>query len=153
MDTVRVLPPSEVEAHLTELQALLSNLPSTLPIVAVSESRYGALVGFTPDLELVGDIGEVGAVNTALERIFGHRMDGLKIVERGKSIESVVSLLGQYLKKYPGDIILQKWLLDFISSARLLVSVLICAPTRLLSPISASKAYHQADGEGTRGRS
>jgi hypothetical protein len=124
-DLVRTLPPAEVDALLIELQALLSTLPSTLPLVAVNESRYAALVGFTPDPELVEDRGEVGAVNTELERIFGHRQDGLKIVERGKSIESIVPVLELYLKKNPGDIILQKWLLDFVSSARQLVSEIL----------------------------
>ncbi|KAB5587844.1 hypothetical protein CTheo_8714 [Ceratobasidium theobromae] len=115
---VRVLPPSEVKLLLTELEALLAALPSSLPVVVASESRYSALIGFTPDLELVEDIGEVGAVNTALERMFGHRKDGLKIFECGKSIESIVSVLEKYLKRYPGDIILQKWLIDLVTSAR-----------------------------------
>ncbi|KAG9074268.1 hypothetical protein FRC06_010805, partial [Ceratobasidium sp. 370] len=119
-DIVRVLPPAEVEALLLELQALLSTLPNALPIMDVDRSIYGLLLGFTPDPELVEDRGEVGAVNTALERIFGHRKDGLKILERGKSIEAVVHVLERYLKQYPGDIILQKWLVDLVSSARLL---------------------------------
>jgi hypothetical protein len=120
---VRVLPPSEVDALLCELQALITNLPPSLPLVVdISESRYGALVGFSPDPELVEDIGEVGAVNTALERMFGHRMDGLKILERGTIIEAIVPLLEGYLKRFQGDIILQKWLADFVSGARALVS-------------------------------
>lgn len=58
---------------------MLATLPPSLP-VAVSESKYGTLISFTPDPEI--DIGGVGAVNIEIERMFGHRKDE-KIVERG----------------------------------------------------------------------
>jgi hypothetical protein len=87
-----------------------------------------------PDPELIEDRGEVGAVNTTLKRSFGHRMDGLNIHECGKSIESITHALEHYLKKYPGDIILQKWLIDLVSGARLLVSAFqhVCAISGIL---------------------
>ncbi|KAG9121299.1 hypothetical protein FRC07_002784 [Ceratobasidium sp. 392] len=111
-DFVRVSSPGEVDAQLHELQALLSTLPNTLPIRDVDQSIYGSLVGFVPDPELVEDLGESSAVNAALERIFGHRKDVLKILERGKSIESVVHVLELYLKQFSDNVILQKWLID-----------------------------------------
>ncbi|QRV81467.1 hypothetical protein RhiJN_09482 [Ceratobasidium sp. AG-Ba] len=117
-EPVRVLPTSEVEALLTELAALFSTLPESLPVVEPAQSKYGRFLGFVPDPELVEERGVVGAVNTALERAFRDRRDGLKIIERGKGIESIVPLLEKFLKRYPGDIILQKWLIDFVSAAR-----------------------------------
>lgn len=121
-NAVQVLPPFEIKSLLAELKALLAALPSTLPLKEITESRYRSLVGFVPDLELVEDLGEASAVNAALERIFGHRKDGLKISERGPAIESIVPVLDQYLNKYAGDIIIQKWLLDLVHTARELVS-------------------------------
>ncbi|KAG9080966.1 hypothetical protein FRC06_005967, partial [Ceratobasidium sp. 370] len=79
---VRVLPAAEVGALLTELVALFSTLPDSLPVVELGQSKYGCFVGFVLDPELVEECGQVGAVNTALERAFGHRRDGLQIVER-----------------------------------------------------------------------
>ncbi|QRV96437.1 hypothetical protein RhiJN_24455 [Ceratobasidium sp. AG-Ba] len=117
-EPVRVLPASEVEALLTELAALISTLPESLPVVEPVQSKYGRFLGFVPDPELVEERGVVGAVNTALEHAFGDRRDGLKIIKRGKGIDSIVPLLEKFLKRYPGDIILQKWLLDFVSAAR-----------------------------------
>ncbi|KAG9087454.1 hypothetical protein FRC06_002533 [Ceratobasidium sp. 370] len=114
---VRVLPAAKVEALLTKLVALCSTLPDLLPVVELSQSKYGCFVGFVPDPELVEARGQVGAMNTALEHAFGHCQDGLQIVERGKGIESIVPLLEKFLKRHPGDIILQKWLLDFVSVA------------------------------------
>lgn len=115
--TVCVLPPAEVEALLTELQVLLSTLLTLLPLVVPTESSYGALIGFMPNLELVDNIGKVGTINTALEHMFGHRKNQLKIAKRGKSIESIMTVLERYLKKFPSDIILQEWLIDFVSNA------------------------------------
>ncbi|KAG8685283.1 hypothetical protein FRC08_013211, partial [Ceratobasidium sp. 394] len=117
-ETVRILAATEIEALLAELQALLSTLPPSLPDVPACESKYGALLGFIPDPELVEDVGEVGAVNTALERMFGHRQDGLKILERGEPIRAIVPVLEKFLKQHSGDIILQKWLTDFVAAAR-----------------------------------
>ncbi|KAG9098215.1 hypothetical protein FS749_004338 [Ceratobasidium sp. UAMH 11750] len=144
IDTVRVLPLAEVEALLLELRALLSTLPNVLPILDVDKSIYRSLLGFSPDPELVEDRGEVGAVNIALERIFGHRKDGLKILERRKSIEAVVHVLENYLKPYPGDIILQKWLVDLVSSARLMRSKPEIKPTEK-KRLGDLKRKHESD--------
>lgn len=124
-DTVWMLPPFEDKSLLAELKALLAALPLTLPLVDITESRYGSLVGFAPDPDLVEDYGEAGTVNAALECIFGHRKDGLKISECGPAIEAIVPVLDQYLHKYIGDIILQKWLLDLVQATRELVSDII----------------------------
>ncbi|KAG9078176.1 hypothetical protein FS749_009850 [Ceratobasidium sp. UAMH 11750] len=50
--------------------------------------------------------------------MFGHRQDGLKILERGKPIRAIVPVLEKFLKQHSGDIILQKWLIDFVAAAR-----------------------------------
>ncbi|QRV74610.1 hypothetical protein RhiJN_02625 [Ceratobasidium sp. AG-Ba] len=81
-EPVRVLPTSEVEALLTELAALFSTLPESLPVVEPAQSKYGRFLGFVPDPELLEERGVVGAVNTALERALRDRRDGLKIIER-----------------------------------------------------------------------
>lgn len=86
-DAVQVLPPFEFKSLPAELKALLAALPSTLPLVDITESLHGPLARFTPYSELVEDLGEAGAVNAALERISGHREDGLKMTELGPSIE------------------------------------------------------------------
>ncbi|QRV85643.1 hypothetical protein RhiJN_27692 [Ceratobasidium sp. AG-Ba] len=81
-EPVRVLPTSEVKALLTELAALFSTLPESLPVVEPAQSKYGRFLGFVPDLELLEERGVVGAVNTALERALRDRRDALKIIER-----------------------------------------------------------------------
>ncbi|KAG9100886.1 hypothetical protein FS749_012206 [Ceratobasidium sp. UAMH 11750] len=136
---VRVLLPNEVAKLLRELKALLSALKSSLPLVPLQQSKYASLVGFNPDPNLVDDIGEVGAVNTELERIFGHRQRGLKIEERGQAIQSIHSVLAQYLDRHPGDVILQKWLLDVLSAARSLVSHSVHICHRDASPARAPR--------------
>ncbi|KAG8795009.1 hypothetical protein FRC12_019092 [Ceratobasidium sp. 428] len=138
-ETVRVLLAPEVEALIAELRAFLSTLPDSLPVLDVTASVYTPLIGFPPNPELFEDRGEVGAVNTAFKRMFGPQIGGLKIVERGKCIKLFPGILEHYLKKYPGDIIIQKWLTDAVSSARLLVSSIFyiyMAPNSLHSILS-----------------
>jgi hypothetical protein len=66
-------------------------------------------------------IGEVGAVNRELEVRFGNRVNGLKLVERGPEIEAVVDVFETWIKKYPGDIILEKWVTDTLEATRGLI--------------------------------
>ncbi|KAJ8580562.1 hypothetical protein M405DRAFT_869382 [Rhizopogon salebrosus TDB-379] len=61
-------------------------------------------------LEWALQIGEVSAVNRELEVRFGNHVNGLKLVERGPEIEAVVDVFETWIKKYPGDVILEKWL-------------------------------------------
>ncbi|KAG8724201.1 hypothetical protein FRC09_020862 [Ceratobasidium sp. 395] len=80
-EPVCILPSPEVEALLAELRALLSTLPSSLPNLDINDYIYASFNGFISDPEVVEDRGEVGAVNTAFERIFGPRIGSLKIVD------------------------------------------------------------------------
>jgi hypothetical protein len=80
-----------------------------------------ANVFVTPDANWTTDIGEVGAVNRELEVRFGNQADGLKLVEQGPEIEAVVDVFETWIEKYPGDIILEKWVDDTLEAARGLI--------------------------------
>jgi hypothetical protein len=45
----------------------------------------------------------------------------LKLVERGPEIEAVVDVFETWIKKYPGDIILEKWVTDTLEATRGLI--------------------------------
>ncbi|KAG9121845.1 hypothetical protein FRC07_002029 [Ceratobasidium sp. 392] len=136
---VCVLSSTEVEALLTELAALVSTLPNSLPSPSIYESKYGLLVRFVLDLDLVEDLGEANTVNAALEHAFGSCQNRLKILEWGNAIELVVTLLEQFLKRYPGNRILQKWLLDFVSATWELEATDQVIPAPCSSSTSAKK--------------
>jgi hypothetical protein len=59
---------SLITSSLNYLKLLLENLPRSLP--EPEKSSYG-FIGFAPDLEMVEDIGDVGALNHAFEIAFG----------------------------------------------------------------------------------
>jgi len=99
---------------LVELQLCLEALPTDIPIP--KESKYN-FSNFSPDADWTTDIGEVGAVNRELEVRFGNRADGLKLVKRGPDIEAVVDVFETWIEKYPGDIILEKWVDDTLEAA------------------------------------
>jgi hypothetical protein len=52
---------------------------------------------------------------------FGNRVNGLKLVERGPEIEAVVDVFETWIKGYPGDIILEKWVTDTLEATRGLI--------------------------------
>jgi hypothetical protein len=100
--------------RLVELRLCLKALPTDIPIP--KESKYN-FSNFSPDADWTTDIGEVGAVNQELEVRFGNWADGLKLVERGPEIEAVVDVFETWIEKYPGDIILEKWVDDTLEAA------------------------------------
>jgi hypothetical protein len=76
---------TEVQKKLDALLPLRKGIQSLEP----GKSAYTPLLFFAPDEEWVEDIGEVGAMNHELGMVFGMHKDGLKIVERGSSLEAV----------------------------------------------------------------
>jgi hypothetical protein len=109
--------------QLQELRKLLARLPSSLPEPSAATTRY-PFINFEPDLEFLERTeSELGAVNESLKSIFGwkSRTTGdktLPILERGKNICAVADVLEHYLKLYPGDAILLKWVADLSEAAR-----------------------------------
>ncbi|KAG1874806.1 hypothetical protein F4604DRAFT_1680712 [Suillus subluteus] len=75
-------------------------LPTDIPIP--KESKYN-FSNFSLDADWTTDIGKVGAVNQELE------------------IEAVVDVFETWIEKYPGDIILEKWVDDTLEAARGLI--------------------------------
>ena len=113
-----ILPQSRVLEILLELDSLLQKLPSSLPMPEKGQSRYLKLLSFHPlPSDWLADIGVVGTVNRQLEVIFGTRAFGFKLQERGATLESVIPILQHYLEQFPGDVILQKWLVDLYQAA------------------------------------
>jgi hypothetical protein len=98
-----------------ELRLCLEALPTDIPIP--KESKYN-FSNFSLDADWTTDIGEVGAVNRELEVRFGNRADRLKFVERGPEIEAIVDVFETWIEKYPGDIILEKWVDDTLEAAQ-----------------------------------
>lgn len=112
------LTPAAIEENLLELDKLLESLPKSLPLLDADQSCSRKLLSFHPlPVNWLTDIGEVGTVNRQLEVIFGTRASGLKLKERGSALETVTVILRHYLKLYPDDLILQKWLIDLKSAA------------------------------------
>ena len=44
--------------------------------------------------------------------------NGLKLIERGPKMEAVVDVFERWIRKYPGDIILEKWVCDALEPTR-----------------------------------
>jgi hypothetical protein len=106
--------------QLAELRLCLAALPAEIPIPKESESKY-KFSHFSPDAEWAADIGEAAAVNRELEVRLGSRVDGLKLVERGPEMEAIVHVFETWTKKFPGDVILEKWVDDTLEAARGLI--------------------------------
>ncbi|KAG1843545.1 hypothetical protein F4604DRAFT_255426 [Suillus subluteus] len=104
--------------RLAELRQYLKALPSNIPVP--KESKYN-FSDFSLDADWTAEIGEAAAVNRELEVRFGSRAGGLKIVERGPETEAVVDVLETWIEKYPGDILLEKWIYDTLEAARGLI--------------------------------
>jgi hypothetical protein len=107
-----------LKEQLVQLRLCLKALPTDIPIPEQSKYNFSK---FSPDAEWTAEIGEVGAVNRELEVRFGNRVNGLKLVERGPEIEAVVDVFETWIKKYPGDIILEKWVTDTLEATRGLI--------------------------------
>ncbi|KAG1846510.1 hypothetical protein C8R48DRAFT_677837 [Suillus tomentosus] len=90
--------------RLAELRQYLKVLPSNIPVPKESMYHFS---NFSPDLDWTADFREAAAVNRELEVRFGSRAGGLKIVERGPETEAVVDVLETWIKKYPGNVLLE----------------------------------------------
>ncbi|KAF8451152.1 hypothetical protein L210DRAFT_3640229 [Boletus edulis BED1] len=104
------------------LQLYLSHLPDSLHLPEPIQATYPFdLFEISPeDLE---DYGETGAVNRELEIAFGSRHNGpIVFVERGPVLVQVVDILRTYLQKDPNSAVLQKWVDDLTTSAKLCFS-------------------------------
>ncbi|KAH7322125.1 hypothetical protein B0J17DRAFT_633492 [Rhizoctonia solani] len=112
--TAESLPLDQILMILQELEALLDTIPpGSFPPPIEGYSVYNKLITFHPlPSDRLADIGEVGIINRQLEVDFGTRAFGFQIKERGSNVGMVVPILEFYLKKFPVDIILQKWVLD-----------------------------------------
>jgi hypothetical protein len=105
-----------IKAEINKLRLYLSHLPATLPCQP-SDSAY-SFKFFAPDKEWVADIGLEGAVNRQLEIMLGSRAFGpIQLKERGPGVVALADILEQYLEKFPGSVVLEKWLTDMIGSA------------------------------------
>ncbi|KAG2158711.1 uncharacterized protein EDB93DRAFT_1076704, partial [Suillus bovinus] len=104
--------------QLAELRLCLAALPADIPIPKESKYKFS---NFSPDAEWAVDIGEAAAVNRELEVRLGSRVDGLKLVERGPEMEAIVHVFETWTKKFPGDVILEKWVDDTLEAARGLI--------------------------------
>ncbi|KAG2126796.1 hypothetical protein DEU56DRAFT_758780 [Suillus clintonianus] len=97
---------------------LEQSLPADIPIPKESKYKFS---NFSPDAEWAVDIGEAAAVNRELEVRLGSRVDGLKLVERGPEMEAIVHVFETWTKRFPGDVILEKWVDDTLEAARGLI--------------------------------
>ncbi|KAG1848086.1 hypothetical protein DFJ58DRAFT_796836 [Suillus subalutaceus] len=119
--------------QLVELRQCLKALPTDIPVPPATESKY-KFSDFSPDAEWTIDIGEAGAVN----RGFGNRVNGLKLVEQGPETEAIVDVLETWIEKCPGDIILEKWVHGILEAAQ---SVILAAGKAL------PKYLHQSNDD------
>ena len=107
---------STVSSDLEKLSLYLSNLPATPPLSA--QDQVHDFRNFAPDMDWLREIGEEGAVNRQLEIMLGSRdKGGIQLKGQGPGITALAGVLRKYLEKYPGSVILQKWLSDLIESA------------------------------------
>ncbi|KAG2030499.1 hypothetical protein BDR03DRAFT_1003531 [Suillus americanus] len=88
--------------QLVELRQCLKALPTDIPVPLAIESKY-KFSNFSPDAEWTIDIGEA---------------------ERGPETEAIVDVLETWIKKCPGDIILEKWVHDILEAVQ---SVILAA--------------------------
>lgn len=119
--------------QLDELRLCLRALPSDIPIPRESKYKFS---DFSLDADWIADAGEVAAVNRELEVRLGSRINGLKLVERGPEMEAIVPVLKTWVEKYPGDIILEKWVCDTLKAAQGLI---------LVSGKAVSQSYYLSD--------
>lgn len=105
-----------VKADINKLRLYLTHLPATLPCQpSDSEKNFNS---FAPDAEWLAEVGLEGAVNRQLEVALGSRANGpIQLKERGPGVVALADVLEQYLEKFPGSAVLEKWLADIIGSA------------------------------------
>lgn len=105
------------EHKLQRLEKYLCSLPNALATKPSSESHYN-FENFEPDVDWIEDLGLVGAVNRQLKIRLGTRAnDPIEFMERGPSVEALVSVLNRYTKDFPNDLLLGKWVDDALEGA------------------------------------
>jgi hypothetical protein len=63
-------------------------------------------------------LGIAGAVNRQLEIRLGTRANGpIEFTERGPPVEALVSVLDRYIKDFPNNLLLEKWVDDALAGA------------------------------------
>jgi hypothetical protein len=113
---------STLQTKLDTLELYLSHLPDSLHLPEPTQARYPFDL-FEISSEDLEDYGETGTVNRELEIAFGSRHYGpVVFVERGPVLVQVVDILRTYLKKDPSLAVLQKWVDDLTTSAKLCFS-------------------------------
>ncbi|KAF6756529.1 ribonuclease H-like domain-containing protein [Ephemerocybe angulata] len=110
------------ESKLAHLKCYLRDLPKAYPEVPADAPAQGLLY-FTYDPEWAKDIGILGAVNRSLECALTEYLPrndkGIFFVKhRGPAMEALATVLEYWLKDYPDDVILLKWLTDSLNSAK-----------------------------------
>ncbi|KAJ3926899.1 MAG: hypothetical protein NXY57DRAFT_1042865 [Lentinula lateritia] len=87
-----------IPEKLERLESFIRNLPNTLPVQPIEQSKYAMLMNLTLPAELVEDKGEPGAFSHLMKDIFGWRADTsdgiITIEERGPALLG----LGQWYK-------------------------------------------------------
>lgn len=117
MALVELLPLEVIEHNISSLRKLLENLPDILPI---GYSTY-SFEGYAPNPEDVEDFGEEGAVNRDLEVTFcpQGRVDGPPVLrECGPGLVAITGVLLTYIRKFPQNAVLQKWVFDLTDAAK-----------------------------------
>jgi len=114
---------------LDTLKVYLDNLPTQLPLVDGSISRYASFLSFSLDPDILDHTGcEVATLGEQLEGIFGWKArtsgDGvLPILERGAAICAVHPLLQLYYSRFPKNNVLKKWVIDIAEGAEKVFSM------------------------------
>lgn len=110
---------------LEELHHLLKHLPTSLPTLPPSQSRYARLHDAL-DPEYVEDLGESAAANRVLEICFpshehipnSNSARIPRIQERGEAIEVLSGFLRKYCSEDPAQAYMQLWASDLIAGAK-----------------------------------
>ncbi|KAK7687035.1 hypothetical protein QCA50_009535 [Cerrena zonata] len=116
MAPVELLPLEEIEHKISHLRKLLESLSEDLPdgINLYNFQQYA------PDPSCVEDFGEEGALNRDLEVIFcpHGRVKGPPVLrERGPGLVAVAGVLLAFIRRFPHNAVLQKWVFDLTDAA------------------------------------
>ncbi|KAJ4500079.1 ribonuclease H-like domain-containing protein [Lentinula lateritia] len=103
-----------IPEKLERLESFIRNLPNTLPVQPIEQSKYAMLMNLTLPAELVEDKGEPGAFSHLMKDIFGWRADTsdgiITIEERGPALLGSVSVFREMTTKYAKNAVIEKWL-------------------------------------------
>jgi len=111
------MPSRDCIMQLQQLATYLRSLPTALTIHNSFVSRYD-FENFQLDPTWIDDIGTEGAINRELECRLGTRAHGpIEFTERGPAVEALVEVLTKYMKEFPDDVRLAKWVEDALAGA------------------------------------